>query len=84
MTKWSLLKETFRAFVTKAIFKGKSTDNLKKGVSKSIVHVIKHVNFQLYKARHDGVIWKKCTIHNKYINKKLRSGVEKKKLFCCN
>ena len=39
---------------------------LKNGVSKSIVHVIKHVNFHLYRAHPDGVIWKKPTIDDKY------------------
>ena len=36
---------------------GTSTDILKNGVSK-IVHAIKHANFQLYRVRPDGVIWK--------------------------
>ena len=39
---------------------------LRNGVSKSIVHVIKHANFQLYRAHPDGVIWKKPTIDGKY------------------
>ena len=30
----------------------------KNGVSKSIAHVIKHTNFQFYKAHSDKVIWK--------------------------
>ena len=31
---------------------------LKNGVSKYIAHVIKHVNFKLYRANPEGVIWK--------------------------
>ena len=38
---------------------------------KSIVHVMKHVNFQLYRTHPDEVIWKKLTIGNKYINKRV-------------
>ena len=30
---------------------------------------MKHVNFQLYRTHPDGVIWKKLTIDNQYINK---------------
>ena len=44
---------------------------LKSGVSKTIVHVIKHVNFQLYSGHTDRVIWKKVTIDDKYINKQI-------------
>ena len=29
-----------------------------------------HVNFQLYKAHLDGVIWKELTSDDKYINKR--------------
>ena len=36
--------------------KGTSTDRLKSGVSKSIVHVIKHVKFQVYRVHRDGII----------------------------
>ena len=59
-------------------------------ISKSIVHVIKHGNFQLYRAHPEGVIWKKLTIDDKYINKRVLifmhqtmslNGVEKKALF---
>ena len=32
---------------------------------------MKHVNFQLYRAHPDGVIWKKLTIDDKYINKRV-------------
>ena len=62
----------------------------KNGVSKSIVHVIKHVNFQLYRTHPDEIIWNKLTIDDKYINKRVWfiihqamsvSGAEKKKLF---
>ena len=64
---------------------------LKNGASKSIVHVIKHVNFQLHRAYFDGGIWKKQTIGNKYINKywlfihqtMSLSGVEKKNIKTC-
>ena len=42
---------------------------LKNGVSKSIVHVIKHVSFQLYMAHPYEVIWKKLKTEEKYINK---------------
>ena len=31
---------------------------LKNGVSKIVVHAIKHVNFQLYMVHLEGVIWK--------------------------
>ena len=44
---------------------------IKNGISKNIVHVMKHVNFQLYRAHPDGVIWKKMTIDDKYINKRV-------------
>ena len=44
---------------------------LKNGVSKYVVHVMKHVNFQIYRAHPDGVIWKKLTIDDKYINKRV-------------
>ena len=40
-------------------------------VPKSILHVIKHVYFQLYTAHCDGVIWTKSTINNKYIHKQV-------------
>ena len=36
--------------------KGTLTDILKNGVSKSIVHMIKYADFQLYRVHHDGVI----------------------------
>ena len=50
-------RETHRAesiFSNEEYLKGTST-YLKSGVSKSIVHVIKHANFQLCRARPDGV-----------------------------
>ena len=34
--------------------------------------MIKHVNFHLYKAHPDEVIWKKLTIGEKHINKRVR------------
>ena len=43
----------------------------KRCFEKSIVHVIKHVNFQLYRAYPDGVIRKKLTIGDKYVKKDL-------------
>ena len=49
-------------------FKGTLT-YLKNQVPKSIIYVMKHVNFLLYRAQPDKVIWKKLTIDNKYINK---------------
>ena len=61
----------------------------RKGVLKSIVQVMKHVNFQLYRANPDGVIWEMLTNDDKYINKQVWlfihqtmfvSGVEKNKL----
>ena len=63
---------------------------LKNSVLKHIVHVIKHVNFQIYRVHTGGIIWKKVTIDDKYINKRVwlftyqamsLSVVEKKKLF---
>ena len=36
-----------------------------------IIDVMKHINFQLYRANPDGVIWKKLVIGNKYINKQV-------------
>ena len=44
---------------------------LKNGIPKSIVHVKKRVNFQLYRAHLDGIIWKKLTIDDNYINKRV-------------
>ena len=44
---------------------------LKNSLSKSIAHVIKHANFQLYRAYNAGVIWK-STIDDKYIYKRVR------------
>ena len=50
---------------------------------------MKHVSFQLYRAHPEGVIWKKLTIDDKYINKQVWlfihqamfvSDIEKKKL----
>ena len=49
---------------------GDSRYRVKNGIPKSIVHVMKHVNFQLYSA-HPDVIWKKLTIGDKYINKRI-------------
>ena len=61
---------------------------LKTGISKSICHVIKHVNFQFYRAHPDRIIWEKMTIDDKYITQRdiihqrmSLSGAEKKKLF---
>ena len=62
---------------------------LKNGVSNSIVHEIKHVDFQLYRAHPERVIWNKLTADDEHINKGIRtfihqtmslSGVEKEKL----
>ena len=53
-----VLLKAFNQFLLKfsqKYFKGTLTD-LKNGVSKSIVHVIKHTNFQLYRVHPDGVI----------------------------
>ena len=61
---------------------------LKNGVSSSIVHEIKHVDFQLYRAHPERVIWNKLTADDEHINKGIRtfihqtmslSGVEKEK-----
>ena len=62
----------------------------KSGFSESIVHVINHVSFQLYRAHPDEVIWRKVTIDDKHISNQVglfihqtmsSSGVEKKKNF---
>ena len=39
---------------------------------KSIVHVIKHANFQFYKAYLAGVVLQKRAIGDRYINKQVR------------
>ena len=39
---------------------------------KSIVHVIKHANFQFYKAYLARVVWQKRRIGDRYINKQVR------------
>ena len=39
-------------------FKDTARDIYTNGVSKSIVHVIKHANFQFYRAYLEWVIWK--------------------------
>ena len=49
-----------------SLLKDTSTSTLK-----SIVHVIQHVNFQLYRAHHEGVTWKKLITDDKYINKRV-------------
>ena len=46
----------------KGRFYGTLTDIQKNGASKSIAHVIKHVNFHLYRSRSDGFISKKLTL----------------------
>ena len=48
------------------------TDNLKKKVSKSIVHVIKHAKFQLYRLHPDRVILENLTFDDKFVNKRVR------------
>ena len=45
---------------------------LKNGESNNIAHVIKHANFQLYRAYPARVIWKKLTTDGKYVNKRVR------------
>ena len=47
----------------------RSNRYLRKGASVSIVHLVKHANFQLYRAFPDGFIWKKLIFDGKYINK---------------
>ena len=44
---------------------------LNNSVSKSIIHVIKQVNFPLYRAQANAVIWKKLTRDDKSTNKGL-------------
>ena len=60
---------------------------LKNSFSKSIVHVIKHVKFQLYRTHPDGITRKKLTTDDKYIYRPVwlfiyqtmfLSGIEKK------
>ena len=43
-------------FFSKFKLEGTMTDTKKNGGSKSIVHAIKHANFQLYRVNSDGVI----------------------------
>ena len=50
--KWTYHKE--RSFASNYFIILKKC--LKNGISESIVHVIKHANFQLYRVRPDGVI----------------------------
>ena len=44
---------------------------LQNGDPKSIVHVMKHVTFELYRAHPNGFIWKKLRIDGKYMNKRV-------------
>ena len=46
------------ARLSKAKLSRQSDKYLKSGVSKKIIHVIKHANFQLYRAYSERVIWK--------------------------
>ena len=48
---------------------------LKNGVLKSIVHVIKDANFQLYRLHPDGVVIENLIIDDKFINKRLRLSI---------
>ena len=59
------------AFLSVGFFKGTSTDNPKKSVSKSIVHVIKHAKFQLYRVHPDGIILENLTFGDKFGNKRV-------------
>ena len=59
-------------YISAVAFKPRRIDRyLKNGIPKSIVHVMKHVNFQVYRAHPDKFIWKKLTIYDKYINKRV-------------
>ena len=44
---------------------------LNNSISKSIIHVIKQVNFPLYRAQANAIIWKKLTRDDKSTNKRL-------------
>ena len=44
---------------------------LKNNVSKSVVHGIKHVNFQLYNALSDGIYLQKLTTEDKYMDNRV-------------
>ena len=39
--------------------------------------MIKHVNFQLYSAYPEGVIWKKMTIDDEYVSDRIRFFIHK-------
>ena len=45
---------------------------LKNNFPESIVHMIKHSNFQLYRAYPEEVIWKKLAIDSKDISKRVQ------------
>ena len=56
-------------FIKRASLKDTLISIQKNSVSKSVVYVMKHISFHLYRAHCDGVICKKLAIGDKYINK---------------
>ena len=58
-------------FIKRASLKDTLISIQKNSVSKSVVYVMKHISFHLYRSHCDGVICKKLAIGDKYISKRV-------------